>query len=159
GGRGQHPVAGPCRQAHGGRHRPRHRLPLQHRPGPHRRRRDAGGGQRAERLGVLMVQLPAVPESATREAVVETPLDDYELLDFGAGRRLERWGPWVVDRPDRLAGGAPRLERWAADWAFVARVGREGEWRPARADLPSAWSLRLQGERVECRLDRGGRVG
>ena len=106
-----------------------------------------------------MVQLPVVPESATREAVVETPLDDYELLDFGAGRRLERWGPWVVDRPDRLALGPPRQERWAADWTFVTRVGRGGEWQPASPDLPSAWSIRLQGERVECRLGRGGRVG
>ena len=106
-----------------------------------------------------MVQLPAVPESATREAVVQTPLDDYELLDFGAGRKLERWGAYVVERPDRLARGRPRLERWNADWVYVARVGRAGHWQPAAPDLNPAWSLLIQGERVECRLSPGGRVG
>ena len=24
---------------------------------------------------------------------------DYELLDFGEGRKLERFGEWVLDRP------------------------------------------------------------
>jgi len=26
-----------------------------------------------------------------------TPIDDYELLDFGAGRKLERWGEYLVE--------------------------------------------------------------
>jgi len=39
-----------------------------------------------------MVQLPTVSEADTRDAFVATPLDDYELLDFGGGRKLERWG-------------------------------------------------------------------
>src|SRR5947209_5040617 len=28
-----------------------------------------------------------------------TEMSDYELVDFGAGRRLERFGPLMVDRP------------------------------------------------------------
>ena len=39
-----------------------------------------------------MVQLPTVPEADTHDACVVTPIDDYELIDFGAGRKLERWG-------------------------------------------------------------------
>ena len=54
-----------------------------------------------------MVQLPTVSESDTRDAFVATPLGDYELVDFGNGRKLERWGDYVVERPDREATGEP----------------------------------------------------
>ena len=32
-------------------------------------------------------------------------IDEYQLLDFGAGRKLERFGPYVVDRPSPAAEG------------------------------------------------------
>jgi len=63
-----------------------------------------------------MVQLPSIPESATRDALVETPLDDYELIDFGRGRKLERWGPYVIETLDRAAVAARRQEPWPAAW-------------------------------------------
>ena len=46
-------------------------------------------------------KIPAT-DARLQEVVIETPLDDYALIDFGNGRKLERFGPWVVDRPDRL---------------------------------------------------------
>lgn len=48
---------------------------------------------------------------------------DYELLDYGAGRRLERFGTLVLDRPCPAAVGAIASDpaRWkAADVRFVA---------------------------------------
>ena len=106
-----------------------------------------------------MVQLPTVAETDTREAVTATPLDDYELLDFGNGRKLERWGPYVVDRPDRQATGEPADRNWQADWVFHAGIGREPRWDAARGNLPREWPVVLQGETVLCRPDRAGRVG
>lgn len=75
---------------------------------------------------------------------------DYELLDFGAGRRLERFGPLLLDRPCPAAVGAVRTDaaRWkTADVRFVAEetantscasnqahknapLGERGFWEP-----------------------------
>ena len=54
-----------------------------------------------------MVQLPTVSEADTRDALVAAPSGDYELIDFGNGRKLERWGEYLVESPDRLASGVP----------------------------------------------------
>ena len=105
-----------------------------------------------------MVQLPTVPESEVQDALVETPLDDYELLDFGHGRKLERWGPYVVERPDRQAAGEPAGDGWQADWIFVSELG-SGHWEPTRSGLPREWTVQVGGQAVLCRLDERGRVG
>ena len=69
--------------------------------------------------------------------------DEYHLLDFGDGRRLERFGALVLDRPcptaEGLAKGDPAL--WAtADARFVRTEGKQGEWRSDRA-LPERWTI------------------
>ena len=33
--------------------------------------------------------------------------DQYQLLDFGAGRKLERFGNWIIDRPSPRQNGHP----------------------------------------------------
>jgi len=59
---------------------------------------------------------------------------DYELLDFGKGRKLERFGRQVFDRPAPQAEGARTLP--AADWRAATakytgdKVG-DGKWRSA----------------------------
>jgi nitric oxide reductase NorD protein len=106
-----------------------------------------------------MVQLPTVSESDTRDAIVEVPLGDYELLDFGGRRKLERWGDYLVESPDRLAVGAPHERDWNADWIYVDDVGVRGHWEPTRSGLPAEWSVSIEGQQVLCRLDPAGRVG
>ena len=66
----------------------------------------------------------------------------YALLDYGAGRRLERWGDVCLARPDPAAGGSPALDpaAWeAADAVFEGRVGG-GRWRASRP-LPERWTI------------------
>jgi 23S rRNA (cytosine1962-C5)-methyltransferase len=73
----------------------------------------------------------------------------YELLDFGAGRRLERWAGVVLDRPDTRAHGPRRLPAasWAeADAAFEGRVGG-GRWTVRRNPLPDRWPVTHAGLR------------
>jgi 23S rRNA (cytosine1962-C5)-methyltransferase len=106
-----------------------------------------------------MVQLPTVSEADTREALTETPLDDYQLIDFGAGRKLERWGPYLVDSPDRQATGVCVRSPWQADWVFVSEVGRRGHWQSAREGLATEWMVRVGGRTLTCRLESRGRVG
>lgn len=106
-----------------------------------------------------MVQLPEIPESATRDVRVDTPIDDYELLDFGRGRKLERWGDYLVETRDALATGEPATSGWQADWIYVDEVGHAGQWEPTRSGLKREWTVTLAGISVPCRLDARGRVG
>jgi nitric oxide reductase NorD protein len=105
-----------------------------------------------------MVQLPTVSSADTREACVQTPLDDYELIDFGNGRKLERWGPYTLDRPDRQATGKPRDENWDADWMFLDEVSG-GHWEPTGSGLKRQWDVRVGGQRLLCALGATARMG
>ena len=56
--------------------------------------------------------------------------DQYQLLDFGDGRRLERFGEYLLDRPSRAAEGVPKQhpELWeSAHASYVRRGANEGE--------------------------------
>jgi nitric oxide reductase NorD protein len=106
-----------------------------------------------------MVQLPIVSESDTRDEITATPVDDYELLDFGGGRKLERWGAYTVDRPDRLAAGKPASLPWVADWSWVGDPGQPGHWEPARDGLPREWTARVGDQDVPCRPGAHGHLG
>lgn len=73
--------------------------------------------------------------------------DDYELLDAGDGRKLERFGRYVLARPCSQALWRPRLP--AAEWSRAdASFDREdgNSWH-GRANLPKAWQLETAGIR------------
>ena len=70
-----------------------------------------------------------------------TAWPDYELLDFGDGRKLERFGEWTLDRPCPTAVSLAKAKPQA--WrAAIARVegdrAADGEWSPA----PTEWQRR-----------------
>lgn len=57
------------------------------------------------------------------------PLVGHELLDSGGGRKLERFGELVLDRPDPQALWRPRGEAWPrADLVFVRESDRGGRF-------------------------------
>ena len=74
------------------------------------------------------------------------PWPDYELLDFGAGRKLERFGELVLDRPCPAA--AREIPHDAALWKtatgkFMGDRAAEGEWwPPLRKWTTKEWSIR-----------------
>jgi 23S rRNA (cytosine1962-C5)-methyltransferase len=71
--------------------------------------------------------------------------DQYQLLDFGQGRKLERFGPWVLDRPAPAADDAPQLLSTHA-WrqATAARYERidsdRGKWS-FKMPVPQCWDI------------------
>ncbi len=69
---------------------------------------------------------------------------DYQLLDAGDGRKLERVGPYTLIRPCTEALWKPRLkpERWADADAEFRREGKKSGW-VARTKLPEQWPLRF----------------
>jgi len=81
---------------------------------------------------------------------------DYELVDAGDGRRLERFGPRLVDRPAATALDPRRSPReWrAADLRFEPGEGWEGE-EAAR----SPWQVTLDGLTLELRPTASGGLG
>ncbi|MEX2183715.1 MAG: hypothetical protein WEC14_04670 [Chloroflexota bacterium] len=85
-------------------------------------------------------------------------MDDYELLDFGDGARLERFGERIADRPHGGALGARRTpERWAeADLRF----DRDRGWTTTPPPIASApWTITMAGLTLILRPTDAGQVG
>lgn len=86
----------------------------------------------------------------------------YELLDFGRGRKLERFGPIVLDRPCSAAARRPRTspDRWSlAAGRYERPAGQAGRWTPIGEPLPSSWTLGHGKIRFELRPTPFGHVG
>ncbi|MEK7801917.1 MAG: class I SAM-dependent methyltransferase [Pseudomonadota bacterium] len=83
---------------------------------------------------------------------------DYALLDSGAGRKLERYGKIVVDRPEPQALWSPSLPQaqWAAAHAVFSDSGGEdsetGKWQINRDHTPESWDVVWKDITVICRL-------
>ena len=92
--------------------------------------------------------------------------DQYELIDFGQGRKLERFGPYLLDRPCPAASGLPCQEAslWRAAHARYERLpgastsqGR-GHWSCAKR-LPDSWMIHHGRICLELKLAPFGHVG
>lgn len=88
---------------------------------------------------------------------------DYALLDFGDGRRLDRFGAVIVDRPAPGVADVPVLDprAWTTACARFGRAAGADDlagWDPAGA-LPSAWDVVVDGLRLELRPTPAGQVG
>ncbi|MGE9971491.1 class I SAM-dependent methyltransferase [Candidatus Pseudoscillospira sp. SGI.172] len=67
---------------------------------------------------------------------------DYELIDCGGGEKLERWGDYILVRPDPQAiWQTPRTDpRWKRPDARYARsASGGGHW--AKKDVPQRWCV------------------
>ncbi|MBR6452133.1 MAG: class I SAM-dependent methyltransferase [Lachnospiraceae bacterium] len=67
---------------------------------------------------------------------------DYEVIDTGGGEKLERWGKYILLRPDPQViwdgdGSDPRWKKLNAHYHRSAKGG--GEWE--FFDLPDQWSI------------------
>ena len=75
--------------------------------------------------------------------------DDYELLDSGDGRKLERFGAYTLARPCSQALWRPSLP--ASEWARAdASFDREdgNRWHN-RAGIPKSWEIETAGIRFK----------
>ena len=74
--------------------------------------------------------------------IVAEPWDDWGLVDSGHGRKLERYGPVRVIRPEPQAMWTPAEPDWQADATFVPGSDEEGGGRWQRhGDVPADWPL------------------
>lgn len=93
---------------------------------------------------------------------------EYELIDFGDGRKLERFGSELLDRPSPAAEGHSVIDRalWSAATArFDLEQGGKGQWcgelsnaSTAGDDGPS-WFVSHGAARFVMQLSASGNVG
>ncbi len=73
------------------------------------------------------------------------PWPDYELLDAGDGKKLERWGEVITIRPDLQAYFKPGwpYAQWQemANWEFEEQSSTQGRWRSIKAHSPEQWTI------------------
>ncbi len=82
-------------------------------------------------------------------------MSDLELLDCGGGRRLERFGAAIVDRPAPAADWIPRMP--PAEWKRATLRWVKGGWD--RGGTLEPWPVRVAGLTLECRPAAGGQLG
>ena len=85
----------------------------------------------------------------------------YELLDFGNGRKLERLGGHVLDRPSPAAEDFEPADAKAwknATARFVGSIGEPGRWQPAAA-VAEPWVVEHGTLQFELSASPAGHVG
>lgn len=107
--------------------------------------------------------MKVAPDAARHLDVLETGgFDDYRLIDSGGGRKLERFGRIIVDRPEPQALWRPRADEaaWRQAHAVFAGDGDDeaGKWRIDRP-VPDSWPLALDGIALLARLSAFRHLG
>ena len=141
---------GPARQTHGKPARPRDTGPAPARetprsaaPEPDRIPAEAAPSARPRRAGAFPAErLPVILEVL--------PGEDYALLDSGDGRKLEKYGPYRIVRPEGQAIWQPALP--VSEWEkveaiFTGDTDEEGmgRWRFPREALGETWPMKHDG--------------
>jgi 23S rRNA (cytosine1962-C5)-methyltransferase len=82
------------------------------------------------------------------ERIYSTPWADYELIDAGGGKKLERWGKIITIRPEVQAyfKSEQTFKEWEqiAHWEFVSKGGQSGVWKALKKDVPREWSISFE---------------
>jgi 23S rRNA (cytosine1962-C5)-methyltransferase len=79
--------------------------------------------------------------------LIGDPWPDYGLIDCGAGRKFERYGPYRFIRPELQALWMPALETWDGDGEFIPGSDEDGggQWHH-KTKLPQhGWSSEWEG--------------
>ena len=81
---------------------------------------------------------------------------DYELLDSGDGRKLEKFGRVTVNRPDPQTLWAPQrpVSEWRADAVFASKDEEDerGAWTYPGKQPSEQWQMSWDGLKLNARL-------
>lgn len=90
-----------------------------------------------------------------------TGFDDYEMLDAGNGRRLERFGEIILDRPapQSLWPISLPLSEWNGAHAVYHRSGTGGGRWEIRKQVSDSWRIRWAGTVFNLKLTGFGHLG
>ncbi len=88
--------------------------------------------------------------------------EDYELIDAGGGKKLERWGKIVTIRPELQAYFKTELSfvEWKkiAHWEFIQGKGQTGNWKSIQ-EAPRNWMIEFKKVKIKLELTQFKHVG
>lgn len=119
--------------------------------------------RQANRGRSLQSSVSGTAQSHSFELIESFGADGYELIDSGSGRKLERFGKVVIDRPEPQALWRRTKEEvvWSRAHA-VFSASREdeekGKWRFDKP-VPESWPVRAGDVTMLCRLQGLWHVG
>src|SRR5947209_8793911 len=84
----------------------------------------------------------------------------YELLDSGKGRKLERFGPYVLSRPSSQAVWMPQLDEgeWKKADAIFLREG-DTKWTFQNPKMKETWHIEAAGIKFKISPTDFGHLG
>lgn len=89
--------------------------------------------------------------------------EDYELIDAGGGKKLERWGKIITIRPELQAYFKSEIpfSEWSkmAHWEFIPKGGQSGVWKQLKKDAPREWVITYQKLRFRLELTKFKHLG
>lgn len=90
----------------------------------------------------------------TKEIFIADKWQDYELIDTGDGERLERWGKYILRRPDPHVIWPPSLsdDQWQDIHAHYHRSSEGGGRWEFRKKVPERWTIRYREMAFNLRL-------
>lgn len=80
----------------------------------------------------------------------------YELLDFGSFRKLERVGQLIVDRPCPIASEAPETDLW--DSANLSFGGDSKKWKKRKTGDDN-WAIEWEDQKLLLETTPSGQIG
>lgn len=88
---------------------------------------------------------------------------DYELMDAGGGKKLERWGNVITIRPELQAYFKSEwtFEKWneLAHWEFVQKGNKSGSWKRLNPKAIDHWQISYQKLKFNLELTKFKHVG
>ena len=101
--------------------------------------------------------------SKENERLYTTGWEDYELIDAGGGKKLERWGKIITIRPEVQAYFKPELSNseWnnKAHFEFISKGGQKGEWKHLKKGIASNWNIKFNNLQFQLELTKFKHVG
>lgn len=97
------------------------------------------------------------------ERLYTTGWKDYELIDAGGGKKLERWGNILTIRPEVQAyfKTEKTFKEWEqlAHWEFVQKGSQSGVWKPLKKNVPKKWAISYEQLTFQLELTKFKHVG
>ncbi|MCW2338684.1 23S rRNA (cytosine1962-C5)-methyltransferase [Sphingobium sp. B2D3A] len=92
-----------------------------------------------------------LPPALPLTTMVGEPWGDYGLIDSGAGRKLERYGPYRFIRPEPQAMWQPAQADWDAHGSFIPASDEDGggRWHFDKPVPRDGWPLRWEEARFQ----------
>ena len=97
------------------------------------------------------------------ERLYTTGWEDYELIDAGGGKKLERWGSVITIRPELQAyfKSGKSFDEWdkLANWEFISSRGQSGKWKCLKQGSPKEWVIVYNNLTFNLKLTKFKHVG